>query len=249
MDWLPDGLPLALALTLVGTAAATSFLTAAFGIGGGVALLTVMAMIVPPAVLIPIHGVVQLGSNTGRAAILLPHLRKDLLPPFAIGAVLGVALGGLVAVNLPPSVVQVGLAFFILYSVWGPKPNLGRAGLWIGGLISSILTMFFGATGPFVTGLVKTHALDRMAHMATFSAFMTLQHGLKVIAFGFLGFAFGPWLPVMLAMVAAGFIGTVLGKKFLINTADDRFHLILNILLTLLCLRLLWAGVSNWVTG
>ncbi|MCF8492054.1 MAG: sulfite exporter TauE/SafE family protein [Rhodospirillum sp.] len=248
MDWLPDGLPLILALTLIGTAAATSFLTAAFGIGGGVALLTVMALIVPPAVLIPIHGVVQLGSNAGRAAVMAPHLRKDLLLPFATGALLGVALGGTVAVSLPPSVVQVALAVFILYSVWGPKPNLGRVGLWVGGFVSSVLTMFFGATGPFVTGLVKTHSLDRMAHMATFSAFMTLQHGLKVIAFGFLGFAFGPWLPIMLAMVAAGFIGTVVGKKLLLKTADERFHTVLNVLLTLLCLRLLWAGVSDWTS-
>jgi uncharacterized membrane protein YfcA len=247
MDWLPDTLPPLLALALVVTAAATSFLTAAFGIGGGVALLTVMALIVPPAVLVPVHGVVQLGSNAGRAAVLLPNLRKPLLLPFAIGATLGVALGGMIAVNLPPAVVQVALAVFILYSVWGPKPNLGRAGLGIGGFLSSVLTMFFGATGPFVAGLMKTQSLDRLAHVATFSACMTLQHGLKVIAFGMLGFAFGPWLPVMVAMVAAGFLGTVVGKKVLMKTADGHFHRILDVILTLLCLRLLWAGVSDWM--
>jgi hypothetical protein len=39
----------------------------AFGIGGGAALLAVMASLVPPAALIPVHGVVQVGSNLGRA--------------------------------------------------------------------------------------------------------------------------------------------------------------------------------------
>ncbi|PPR79335.1 MAG: hypothetical protein CFH06_00428, partial [Alphaproteobacteria bacterium MarineAlpha3_Bin5] len=39
-----------------------SFITISLGIGGGVLLLSTMAQILPPTTLIPIHGVVQLGS-------------------------------------------------------------------------------------------------------------------------------------------------------------------------------------------
>ena len=41
---------------------------------------------------------------------------------------------------------------------------------------------------------------------------MTLQHCLKVIAFGLLGFAFGPYLFIIAAMIVSGFIGTLIGK-------------------------------------
>ena len=48
----------------------TSAMTAAAGIGGGVVLLAIMATVYPPAVLIPVHGMVQLGSNGGRALLM-----------------------------------------------------------------------------------------------------------------------------------------------------------------------------------
>ena len=47
----------------------TSFFTASFGAGGGVMLLGVMAQVLPPQLIIPLHGVAQLGSNAGRAAM------------------------------------------------------------------------------------------------------------------------------------------------------------------------------------
>ncbi|MCP1336555.1 TSUP family transporter [Futiania mangrovi] len=244
-ELVPPELGTIAAYALVGLAAVTSFITAAFGIGGGVVLIAVMAVLMPPAALIPVHGVVQFGSNVGRFFLMLRHVRWDVLGAFGAGSVAGAAGGGLVAVDLPPALVQIGLAAFVLYSAWGPSPDLGRAGLLAGGAISSFLTMFFGATGPFVAGVVKTLRLDRMTHVGTFSACMVLQHGVKVAAFGVLGFAFGPWVPLMAGMVAAGFLGTLAGRAVLTRTADARFHLVLNLLLTALAARLLWSGVTG----
>ena len=34
---------------------------------------------------------------------------------------------------------------------------------------------------------------------------MTIQHGFKILAFGFLGFAFWPYAPFLTAMLIAGF--------------------------------------------
>jgi hypothetical protein len=52
---------------------AGSFITAAFGIGGGIAFLADCAVLLPPAAIIPIHGVVQLGSNSVRA-LMFTHI-------------------------------------------------------------------------------------------------------------------------------------------------------------------------------
>ena len=51
-------------------------------IGGGALLIAILASVLPPAVLIPIHGIVQVGSNLGRAAIMLRHLEWSIIPAF-----------------------------------------------------------------------------------------------------------------------------------------------------------------------
>lgn len=60
---LPQGVDGTTALLLVLASFFTSALTAAFGIGGGVAMLGLMASTLNPAVIIAVHGVVRLGSN------------------------------------------------------------------------------------------------------------------------------------------------------------------------------------------
>lgn len=71
---LPDGMSQGVFAALLATSFVGSFITVAFGIGGGALLLAVMATLVPPAALIPTHGVVQIGSNLGRAAVTFRHI-------------------------------------------------------------------------------------------------------------------------------------------------------------------------------
>ncbi|MEM6745574.1 MAG: TSUP family transporter, partial [Pseudomonadota bacterium] len=177
MTLLPPDMGWALFAALTGTSFFTSALTAAFGIGGGAALLAILASLLPPAALIPVHGVVQLGSNAGRTAIMARQAVLGALAPFAAGSVLGAALGASVAVALPPWAVQLGVGAFILWSVWGriPAPGPGRGltlAAAITGALTTFLTMFFGATGPFVAAWTKTLGLDREALVATNGAMM-----------------------------------------------------------------------------
>lgn len=65
----PDFGPLLSGL-LVLVSFGTSLITAAFGIGGGAVLLALLAALMPPAALIPVHGAVQFGSNVFRAALM-----------------------------------------------------------------------------------------------------------------------------------------------------------------------------------
>jgi uncharacterized membrane protein YfcA len=246
---LPAGLGWTVAGTLVGTSFATSFITAAFGIGGGGVLLAVLASLVPPVALIPVHGLVQLGSNAGRAAIMFRHRDQGVLVPFAAGALVGVALGGSVVVQLPPEILQIGVGLFILWSVLAAPPAFMRRSAAIAGAFSSFLTMFFGGTGPFVAAYVKTMGFARLTHVATHALLMTVQHLLKTVAFGFLGFAFSQWLPLIAAMIASGFLGTVAGRQVLSRIDEKRFKLVLNAILIVLALRLIWAGGQGVLQG
>ena len=246
IEWLvPADVGLTASAALIALSAATSFITAAAGIGGGIILIAVMAVIMPAHALIPIHGVVQIGSNAGRAAIMIRGVEWKVIAMFCIGSLVGAAIGGLTAVQLPPAALNIGLACFILWSVWGPAVSAaGRFRVIVTGIFSSFLTMFFGATGSFVSAMVKSMRLGRVEHVATHSACMVAQHTIKVFAFGLLGFNYAPYAGLIVAMIVSGFIGTVVGKHILVKMNDQTFHRVIAVILSVLALRLLYEGVS-----
>lgn len=250
LSLLPEGISVLSVAILVAASFFTAALTAAFGIGGGVALLAIMASIVPVAVLIPVHGVVQLGANASRVLVQIRHVVWSLLAIFTGGAVLGALVGGQLVVTLPETLLKTLVGLFVLYTLWGPKitgSSRGPLGLITGGFLATILTMFVGATGPFVTALLAPRLDDRRHYSGTHAAAMVMQHGLKVVAFGFLGFAFGAWVPVMAAMMAAGFLGTILGTRFLNALPEETFRRGLKVILTLLAVQLIASAAwSSW---
>lgn len=232
---------------LVAASFATSMLTAVFGIGGGITLLAGMAQVLPAPAVIPVHGVVQAGSNLGRASLLARHIHWPFMGAFAIGAALGSLIGGSFVITLPTAMLQAALGGFILFMVWGPQIPAwasGRFGVVLQGLVSTILTFFVGATGPFVAAALKPQALGALSYVATFAAAMSLQHILKIAVFIAAGFQYGPYLGLMIAMMITGLIGTFLGTKLLQKRANANFQRWLNIILTILGLRLLFIAAS-----
>lgn len=242
---LPEGLSVLAFWVLLATSFLGSLITVAMGIGGGGLLLAVMASLVPPAALIPIHGVVQLGSNGGRAVMLWRDISRSALPGFVIGSLIGGILGGAVVVELPPQIIQIGIGVFVIYSVFASPPRWLARWPWLVGGVSTFLTMFFGATGLFVANYTKSLALARHAHVATHAALMTVQHGLKVVVFGLLGFAFGQWAVVIIALILAGLAGTFSGRLLLNRISDKGFRRALDVILLLISVRLIWQGLTG----
>lgn len=249
MDFLPPDVGFVPALVMLGTSLVGSFLTAAFGIGGGTVMLAVMAVLIPPAALIPVHGVVQIGSNMGRALLMLKDVERSTVLPFTVGSILGAVAGGMLFVQFPPWAIQFGIAAFITWTVLGRLPAIGHRHVVAAGIVSSFLTMFFGATGSFVAALLKGMKLPPLTHVATQGALMTLQHLLKSVVFGFLGFAFAPWAPFIVAMIAAGFVGTLIGRHLLTRMGHRYFRPILNAILLLLAARLAWSAAQGFMAG
>ncbi|SMX41088.1 sulfite exporter TauE/SafE family protein [Maliponia aquimaris] len=246
---LHAGLGWPVALTILAVSFASSFITAAFGIGGGAVMLAVLATLLPAPAIIPVHGIVQFGSNIGRAALLLKYLHLAVVGPFLGGALIGVGLGGMFVVQLDPAVIQVSVGLFILWSILTTPPAFMRRSGAVAGGISSFLTMFFGGTGPFVAAYVKTLKLDRLAHVSTHSTLMTIQHLLKTLAFGLLGFAFSAWAGLITLLIVFGFLGTVAGRHVLTRIDEKRFRFALNLILTVLAARLIYAGgMALWAT-
>jgi uncharacterized membrane protein YfcA len=238
------------ALVLLFASFITSAISAAFGLGGGVLLIAIMGLGLPLAALVPIHGAVQLGSNAGRALLKWRSATPWILVWFGAGSVLGTLIAGRLTLEVPETLWRLSLGCFILIISWMPKPRFGRTAkpiIFLNGIIAAFLTMFFGATGPFVLAINATHSRTRHGVVATHAIAMTMQHLLKILMFGFLGFAFAPWAPLILAMVAFGYLGTVLGNRILDRLPEELFRTALRIAITVLALALILQGLLVWL--
>lgn len=228
---------------LVAIACVTSFITAVFGAGGGVMMLGAMAQVLPPQVIIPLHGVVQLGSNSGRALMSWRFVDWGLITRFIPGAMLGILLGSLLLVSLAPAVIYLTVACFILYLCWGPKlPKLvlGTLGTSIAAAVTSFLTLFVGASGPLVGAFIKQLHACKFTTVATFAVAMACQHLMKISVFYHVGFPLLDWLPLLMCMIFSGAIGTFVGLRVLKYMSDKSFHRTFNLILTALAFRMIW---------
>ena len=234
---------LELTLLLVFSAAGTSFITAAMGIGGGVLLLVILASVLPPAALIPVHGLVQLGSNGNRAWMTRQHIDGCMVKSFSVGALVGAFLASFVVIQLPIHLIQLCVGLFILLLIWAPKPTkqqLSPKGQFLAGAGTTFTSMFVGATGPLVASFIHRQSYDKQQTTATFAACMSLQHLLKMLVFSLVGFAFWQWLPLVILMIMGGAVGTWLGLRALNRIPTRYFHIAFKSVITLLAIRLLW---------
>lgn len=247
MELLPAGVGPGVAILLVAASFCTSALTAGLGIGGGLALLILLGYVLPVAVLVPVHGVVQWGSNASRMWVQRAHVRWDRVAPFVAGAALGAAAGAPFVVRLEDSTLKIGLGLFVVLVTWMKFPALARGGfatMASGGAATTFASMFFGASGPLTAAFFAKAFDDRRAYSGSHAAAMTFQHAFKILAFALAGFAFAQWLPLMAAMIAAGFAGTLAGARFLDAIEEERFRFWFSLLMTALGLDLVRRGVS-----
>ena len=248
LDWLTSGLlEPATALVLLLVSAMASFITAAFGIGGGVLLLVTLASVLPVSALIPVHGLIQLGSNGNRALMTRQHVDWHMVKFFSIGAIAGAVIASLIVVQLPLNIIQLAVAGFILFLVWGPKPQkreLTAGGRMLAGGLTTLASMFVGATGPLVAGFVHRGDYDKLTHTATFATCMTFQHCLKGVVFMSVGFVFWQWLPFITAMIVFGIFGSWLGLKLLDRIPAHHFKRIFRVVITAMAIRLMWQAVG-----
>ncbi|MFK7853617.1 MAG: sulfite exporter TauE/SafE family protein [Granulosicoccus sp.] len=233
-------------IILIAVSFVTSAISATFGLGGGIALLIALLSFVPPIIALPVHALVQLGSNAGRAWILRPHIMKGVLQWFIPGTLLGVFLASQIVFVLPTTALQLLLALFILWSIWAPRlssiPVSEKHYLGVGG-ITSFATMFLGATGPLLAVFLSPERYGRDRTVATHAACMSMQHLVKIIAFGFLGVVLLDWMPLVLAMVGSGLVGTWIGAGLLRRIPEASFKIAFKAVLTLLAVRLLYKAL------
>jgi uncharacterized membrane protein YfcA len=234
-------------LLLIIVAFFTSTLTAIVGLGGGLLLLALMTMVLPPIAVIPVHGMVQLCSNLSRAWFGRRELVIGLLVPFVVGVILGGICGLPVLKSFPATALPLPLGLFILLLTWLPQgaaTTLKLPGKFFTlGIINGFITLFVGATGPLNMPVLLRHGLSSSQAVATMAALMTTVHLMKIAVFGLLGFAFASYLPLIAGMVVAVTVGSWIGTRIRRRAPGDFLRWVIKFLLTVLALRMVWMAL------
>jgi uncharacterized membrane protein YfcA len=233
---------------LAAAAFATSILSAVVGMAGGITLLAVMLLFLEPLAAIPLHGVIQLVSNSSRAAIQRRHVDLPILLRYSALLVPMGWVGLHLANALPAAATRVIIGIFVLVATWFPgwlllgthpeETNPGRRFLVLGGVVG-LLNMAIGATGPLIAPFFLNLGLDRRALVGTKAACQTLGHLVKIVLFGVTGFAFGSHLALLVTAGACVVAGTWLGSRILERVSERLFRRLYLGVLTAIALRLL----------
>ena len=222
-------------------------MTAAIGVGGGTMMLAALATVLPGMEIVPVHSTVQLGSNAGRALLARAHIDWRRTGWIILGAVVGtLAAAPLVMYVLTPRMLEGLIGVFILINLWMPLPSLGKRikhSAPFFGLIVSFIGVFVSAVGPLVSSYLKRDALPRLPLVATMAATLVGINLLRLTMFSVTGFDWSAWIALILILVAAGFAGTRVGLMLLGRMPERLFQRILQLLLTLIGLRLLWSAL------
>lgn len=227
---------------LVPIAFLTSVLAGVMGMGGGVLLIAAMPGLVPAAAIFPLHAATQLASNVSRAAFGWQQIQLQFVPALLAGALLGAWLGGEVYASLDLFWLPAIVGVLILLLTWVPLPQVrhaGAPGLLLLGFYQTGLGMVAGATGPLGAAVMLQHSQDRDWLVVNTAVYMSISHTVRVAAFVLLGFSFGPWWPLLLALVVAVTAGSWVGTRLRARVPAADFRRWFRLLVTLLALRMI----------
>ena len=228
----------------------TATISGILGMAGGVTLLGVMTALLPAPVVVPLHGIVQLASNSTRTWAFRRHVRWSILFTFMAPAVVGVVIAASIWGDLELTWFRAWIGAFILaFLVWRRyKPKLRNPPVWsyaVLGLAAGLLAIFVGATGPFLAPFFLRDEFTNEQVIATKAVCQTWLHLLKIPAFLALSFDYTPYASVLVALVTAVIGGTYLGKHLLSRISKDRFVFWFQLVLAILAVYLIVSTIAG----
>ena len=244
-------------LILITTALITSSISAVLGMGGGIILLGIMAIIIPQGFLvIALHGIIQLVSNLTRTYVFKKYLRFKIINQFLIGSFIGLIISSFIILFLVKyfnvnSANEIKVDFlkpligvFIIWYLFRKKSKKSKDNksfYFVGG-ISGISTVFIGATGPLIAPFFLNKKLTKENIIANKAACQAITHLGKIPLFiYFFNVNYISESNILIPLILAVFIGTNLGKTILRYIPEDIFKLCFKISLFLIAVKLVFS--------
>ena len=239
---------LSILLILLAAAVVTATISAILGMGGGLTLLALMTTLLPPALVVPLHGVIQLSSNFTRTWAFRRHIRWLVFAIYAVPTLLGMVLAaylysGSKLVWFRP---LIGLFILLFLATRTRLPKLQEPPLWVYapvGVVVGFVAIFIGATGPLLAPFFLRRDYTKENIIATKAVCQSWLHLLKIPAFLAIGFDYIPHLGALAALMVAVIVGTYIGKYLLNRISRERFFVLFQVVLGGIALLLIVRGL------
>ncbi|KLN59183.1 hypothetical protein WH96_18725 [Kiloniella spongiae] len=230
----------------IGTFLVSSF-NAAIGPTGGIQL-ALVASLLPPQVSIPVHAVISGTSSLTRFYQFRSSVDWLFVLRFCLGSIIGTSAVISVFFQIDEGILLIVIGSFVLFNNYIPyKEFIGGKAVsyldFIIGLVTGVLTVFVGATGPAVFTYIAASRGQREAVLGTDAACMSFQHFTKVIGFSVLAFLPLKYIPILLIFGLCGIIGTGVGVIFVRKVPETFFRSAFRFVTTLVGLYLIVLGL------
>ena len=199
----------------------SSFISSILGFGGGMLLLGILAHNFPVSTVIPLHAVIQLGSNLNRLFFFRFKVKMNIFLPFSSGCLVGIPIGGFFFYSINENFLRILGAFFITFNVINKFPTLNKNKMFLTGVISSFLSTIIGVTGSLISSVVQSFNLTKPEYISSCAFLLFTQHICKCILFGLMGFAFYEYIILIMLVILSGILGTFAGKNIIYKIQTD----------------------------
>ena len=242
-------------IILIAAAFITSSISAVLGMGGGIILLGIMAVLIPEGyVVVALHGIIQLVSNVTRSYVFRQHIKGKIICQYLPGAVLGICFSAIIimilikgfdvqsAKEIKVDILKPLIGIFIIWFLYGRQlhVNNDKTHFFGVGALSGLTTVFIGATGPLIAPFFLKGKLTKENIIANKALCQAISHAGKIPLFIiFFNFNYFTELEVLIPLTIAVLIGTNFGKQILQFIPEQIFRLLFKGALTLIAIKLI----------
>lgn len=211
-------------------------------------LIAILPIFLSSNIIIPIHGITQIASNSSRMLFSVAHVQWQLFPKFLIGSIIGTLIFGFVLFNISTDYIPIAIGIYIILNLWSPpfaKFISKFENYFLIGLLQTGLGLVVGATGPLSLSVLTKELKSKDEIIATSSMFMTISHLAKVPVY----LAITPFLSgsilLITFMVVGSIIGSFIGTKLRLKASNDKLILVIKSLLSILAINMLISAI--WI--
>jgi uncharacterized membrane protein YfcA len=250
---------IAFILAAMGASFASGVLSTVSGLGGGVAIIALLAIFVPPHLVVVFSSPVLLVGNTSRFLLFRRHVDRGLLGWFLVGGIPFAVLGSMLLPHIPVRTLEIALAAFMLIFVleslltrnwreeersrpvrqgmaWLVRPATSFA---LVGAGAGFLSSTVGASGPFTAPFLATKGLSKQRFVGTISGGTTALNVAKISTFASVGLLGVENVPVLMAAALAIVGGNLVGRRLLDRASHRTFAIVLIAVIAVSAVQLL----------
>lgn len=210
----------------------TSILSGVMGMGGGLILMALYALILPVNLAMSLHGFTQFFSNGSRTIMHYKKVQFDLVTKYLVGGLIAIFILSMIKFSPSKRMVLISLGIIPFISLL-PKISsyfdiTKNNRSYLCGFIVSSAQLLVGASGSLLDIFYISSPLNRHTIIANKSITQTIGHVFKMIYYMFVleGFSeFIKFSPYTLGLIVIfTVIGNYIGKLILKRMNEDSFR-------------------------